>query len=747
MPPYIPGHPPGIRLPLARYLPPVPAGVAASWLEGHIPPEGLVLDPFGAAPWLDIEIARAGYRLLVAANNPITRFLLQVLATPPGLDELQAALAALAVARKGEERIEPHILSLYHTTCDHCAATISAQAFVWEKDAPAPYARLYRCPHCETEGEFPANEADKANAARFAAPGPHHARALERVLPLHDPDRAHVEAALRLYPPRALYALFTLINKLDGLPLTPYRRTLLAALLLAAFDRANALWPHPAARARPKQLSLPPRYLEHNLWMALEESIQTWHWPDQPATPLTVLPTPDAFAGAAEPGPGGITLFQGRFKDLLPALTPTNIAAVLTAIPRPNPAFWTLSALWGGWLWGPEAVGPFRSVLRRRRYGWGWHTAALHAVLRPLARCLAKDTPLFALLPETEPGLLAASLLAADMSGLQLAGLATRGAERQTQITWRAAPPAAAPPRSRQQRIQIARTAARRILQQRGEPTPYIFLQAAALRDLAQKQTLTLPDQRPGEAYTAVRDLCEQAFTYRGGFLRYGGSPHSPEAGRWWVESPANVQPPLADRVESKLLAYLSQHPASTLAEVDAAMCAAFPGLLTPEHELVCACLDSYGQPDAAGRYRLREQEQPEQRAADVAEMQAILLEVGERLGYRTQAGPGVVWSSPSGEIARFVIRSSAVLGEIVYQNRPLPRWAFIVVPGSRANLVAYKLRHDPRLAQAVEGRWRFLKFRLLRRLAEIPLLTRETLDEQFSLDPLTYESPQMRLL
>ncbi|MFQ5614942.1 MAG: hypothetical protein ACE5GO_00535 [Anaerolineales bacterium] len=46
-----------------------------------------------------------------------------------------------------------------------------------------------------------------------------------------------------------------------------------------------------------------------------------------------------------------------------------------------------------------------------------------------------------------------------------------------------------------------------------------------------------------------------------------------------------------------------------------------------------------------------------------------------------------------------------------------------------------------------MRGRWHFLKFRLLRRLASSPLLTRETLDEQFGLDPLAYKSPQMRML
>ena len=42
-----------------------------------------VLDPFGFSPRLALEAARAGYRVLVTVNNPITRFLLEMSARPP----------------------------------------------------------------------------------------------------------------------------------------------------------------------------------------------------------------------------------------------------------------------------------------------------------------------------------------------------------------------------------------------------------------------------------------------------------------------------------------------------------------------------------------------------------------------------------------------------------------------------------------------------------------------------------------
>jgi hypothetical protein len=117
--PFIIGHSPARDGPLARFLPPLEDGIAAEWLPIHADRGAWVLDPFGTAPRLAIEAARAGYRVLVTANNPIARFLLEMTASPPSVSELKAALADLAVTKKGEERLETHLQSLYLTKCNN----------------------------------------------------------------------------------------------------------------------------------------------------------------------------------------------------------------------------------------------------------------------------------------------------------------------------------------------------------------------------------------------------------------------------------------------------------------------------------------------------------------------------------------------------------------------------------------------------------------------------------------------------
>ena len=44
--------------------------------------------------------------MLVTVNNPVTRFLLEMAANPPAAADFKAALADLAVSKKGEDRLE-----------------------------------------------------------------------------------------------------------------------------------------------------------------------------------------------------------------------------------------------------------------------------------------------------------------------------------------------------------------------------------------------------------------------------------------------------------------------------------------------------------------------------------------------------------------------------------------------------------------------------------------------------------------
>ncbi|HRQ25256.1 MAG TPA: hypothetical protein PLF42_17650, partial [Anaerolineales bacterium] len=272
--PYIPGFKPADSGPLARFLPALEEGVVSTWLTLLNQPSSWLLDPFGFSPRLVLEAARSGYRVLVTANNPITRFLLETFANPPPEAEFTAALADLGAVKKGDERLEIHLQSLYLTICEKCDQKVHASAFLWRKDEDLPYAKIYECKHCGDSGERIATDEDRENAKRIASTDAlHRSRAFERVISLKDEDRIYAEEAIEHYLPRPLYALTTIINRLDSMNLSAERRRALTALILLACDAGNTLWAHPAERPRPKQLSTPNQFREHNVWTMLERGV------------------------------------------------------------------------------------------------------------------------------------------------------------------------------------------------------------------------------------------------------------------------------------------------------------------------------------------------------------------------------------------------------------------------------------------------------------------------------------------
>jgi len=159
-------------------------------------------------------------------------------------------------------------------------------------------------------------------------------------------------------------------------------------------------------------------------------------------------------------------------------------------MPRPNPAFWTLSALWAGWLWGQAAAAPFKAVLRHRRYDWNWHAAALYSALKNISDRLPLNTPLFAIIPELEPAFLSAALLAAAGAGLELSGLALRTRHDPAQVLWHRRAFAIEDREPAEIDPEVVHQALLQALQERGEPVPYLFLHAACLAAMASDHSL-----------------------------------------------------------------------------------------------------------------------------------------------------------------------------------------------------------------------------------------------------------------
>jgi hypothetical protein len=737
--------------------------VIARWLPLHAPAGSWLLDPFGFSPRLTLEAARAGYRVLVTANNPITRFLLEMSANPPSEADFKAALADLAVIKKGEERLGTHLQSLYLTSCEKCEREIQAESFLWRKGEDTPYARVYTCPHCEDSGERVATQQDLDRVKKIASTdGLHRSRAFERVAALNDEDRVYAQESIEHYLPRPLYFLTTVINRLDSLNLPPERLRALSALILVACDAGNTLWGHPSGRPRPKQLNIPSQFREHNLWIQLEHGLSLW---SETGSGVVLEAWPRKI-----PESGGICIYEGRLRDLAHEVKKEiPIAAVIGSLPRPNQAFWTLSALWAGWLWGREAVEPYKTALRRRRYDWAWNATALHSAFAHLFELLPLGTPFFGLLPEPEPPFLTSALTAAGAAGFDLHSLALRTEHDPIQLVWYRGEQLKR--ETNEPDIDAVRDAIHAHLVERGEPASYLHVHAAGLIALTESHALRQKNQEFDEAMRRTQSLIQTALTGDVRFVHHSTS-ESVETGLWGLSirpersetqtkdedhdkgdssspsAPQNdMNDSLSDRIEIAIVTFLQKNPNSIYLEIEDDLYPRFPGLLTPSKGMIYAVLNSYAERDGAA-WRLRPEDVAAARRNELNTITAMIEAVGKRLNYSTRKeGKNYLWVDDSSNRPgrAFYILASALIGRALAETPHPPERTIIVIPGGRAGLVAYKAGRDPALAARMKNH-RIVKYRLLRALFEVPVLTRETFEEQVVGDPLEKSKSQMMM-
>ena len=728
--PYIPGFKPADSGPLARFLPALEDGVISAWLSHQTLTGNWLLDPFGFSPQLVLEAARSGFRVLVTANNPVTRFLLEIFANPPPQAEFTAALADLGAVKKGDERLEQHLQSLYLTQCEKCEKQIHASAFLWRRDEDVPYARIYECPHCKDSGERPVADMDKEIALQIAGTDTlHRTRLFERVVSLKDEDRIYAEEAIEHYLPRPLYALSTIINRLDSLHLSEPRRRALTALILLACDAGNTLWAHPAERPRPKQLSTPNQFREANVWTMLERGIALFAGSGSPV-PVEAWPK-------RIPETGGICIYEGRLKDLAHEVKrEIPIAAVVGSVPRPNQAFWTLSALWAGWLWGKDAVEPYKVALRRRRYDWAWSATALFAMFSHLNELLADDVPVFGVLPEPEAPFLTSAFTAAHTAGFVLEHVALRTEHDPVQIVWKSGEkikPASLD-------IEMIRKALREFLSARGEPTGYLFLHTAGLIALTEANALRQSEDELDIVIRKAQNVMEQALKGGNEFVHYS-TGEGVDTGMWGVAT-SSPSESLTDRVEIAIVTYLQKNRKVIFLEVEEHLNQQFTGLMTPSKGLIYAVLNSYAEKDGGG-WKLRDEDLASTRREEMKNIFSQLKEIGTRLNYLSSIGDKVLtWSENGKPIKKFHVLASALVGRAL---ETADEQTVIVIPGGRAALVAYKQDRDPALKERLK-KHRLVKYRLLRGLLDLPILTRETFAEQIASDPVEKSTGQMMM-
>ena len=731
--PYIPGSQPPYEVPLGRFLPPLKPGVISCWLQSTSTKGSWVIDPMGSNPGLPLEAARAGYRVLVTCNNPILALILEVLTSAPKKEVLQSILADLAGMKKGEERLESYIQGLYSSECPGCGKVVPVQAFLWKKGEKVPYKRRIHCGKCGGDGEFDVLSQDIQKIEAIGKTSMHHAWAISRLGELDKEEDHAARDALDIYLSRSLYTIFTIITKSEALDLTPERRKWLYALLLSVCDEGSCLWQVSGSRSRPLKLSVPGNFIENNLWEKLEES--TGIWSSQPGpVPLTHFPD-------LPPESGGICIFHGRLRSLLPLPDGLCTDQVLAIFPRANQAFWTLSALWASWIWGRKTLQSMKSGFERQHYDWHWHAHAICNTLSPLLR-MGKDFHIFSLASELTQGFLLSVMVGGQAAGYHCQSVNLRADEADIQMQF---VPGDFPNEVNFGDLKpILRKVVRGHFLKKGEPANYIELYAIALTFLVQsgklfKDPLELSTELQKQIEGALGEILDDR-----DFVKQYGSGSFESQRSWWLVDDADCEIPLSDRIELKFVELFQQKGSWLNSALEVELCASFPGFLTPSYGLFQALLDSYTIPDPAqhGFVRLRQEDDFESRLADLQEAKKKLQKLGSLLGVTSEGENPVRWvtKGKKSEYSFYLTTHSIITPFLKNLAQSPVENCIVVFPGGRAGLLAEKLHQDLHCAE-IAAQLHYLKFQHLKELSALSKLTQDKWSEQLDKDSLRWAS------
>ena len=758
------------NFPLARYLPPYYPNSITQFIKNNPLPKNssnspaIILDPFGSSPLAIVELAQHGIPVLVCCNNPINRLLIELFSQPPSTEELISLISEIAAIKKGDTRLETYIRSYYQSTCNSCGAEVEVETYVWgKKNNDLNYhlqQKKYHCQECGQNGEFPINDRDIQLLGKMPPFDIYENEAANKVVSVNDPEWQSVLETVHLHPQRSLYILLTLLNKVDSILITNQDKKRFSALYLGLVDSANGLWPYPARAYRPKQLVPFSQFIEHNLWLEIEKTVEKWEF----------IPFREDFPQVVhypqKPTSNEICIFEGRFVDLMKKEPDLEFSQIVTTLPRPNQAYWPLSAIWAGWLLGKESVSPYKNVLQRKRYDWGWHCRALKNTFLEIIETNQSTNSVAGFIEENEPNFLAAALIAGDLAGFELSEFAMQSDMRRAQFVWKVPIKTFDKPKTNFQKQEIEELLQRRIEQalsaeidKAHEPIPINNAHAIAM---TQSVTVTPSANDTLSPKFTLKDIyqTDQSIDFPNTFLNLfekcidksnvlalipGESKSIENKYVWKKDFTQNNQISLSDQIEQFVYSLFTENKKLSYEDFLTKIFERFCGFSTPNQEFLNICLISYATPLQKSEFwELKNGENRLNRQNDLIEMETIIHHLGEKFNLIVKSNQILQWLNKNEVvISEWKIQTTGNLSEISFvDDRDINR--YLLVPGSRVNIVLNKIHHNPILSEVLQKYWKIVRFRQMRWLIDQPDVDFEHIENWLNYDPIAYENPQL---
>lgn len=740
-----------------------PHNVVAEYLKTYSKPNDVVLDPFSGSGVTAIESLKLNRKAIAVDLDPLANFIARATLLPLDLKEFSR------IFKKIEKRTKESISPLYLTKCVKCKKEVMAEAIIWGKDAPKEIR--YSC-DCE-------------NGTQWKDVGKEDYKLLKEIekMDIHHwyPEneliwntRVNVHKGTKvsdLFTKRNLLALSIIYKEIEAIKDKTIKE-LMRFTFSSALPQASKMVFVYRMKGRERDVGgwatrgywVPREYFEINAWNCFEERFEKVVRGKEESNKLIKhFKEGNEFSDLGNKA--NILFFTQSSLDL--SNIPSNsVDYIFTDPPYGDSVpYLELDYMWNSWLkfavnFEDEIIISDSPV---RNKNFELYDKMLKAAFREIFRVLKPGKYLTVTFHNTDIKVWKSIISAVTYGGFDLEkiiyqpparpsakGLLHPYASAVGDYYIRFSKPKSLKPKSEEEISEerykkVVLESAKKILAERGEPTPYTYILNGIYVELKKEGVFLTGATNVDEV---MKEFIHKEFCLINVFDEKGKIMGQ----KWWFSDPDNVPylklVPLTDRVETAIIDVLRRKVKISFDDVLQEIFIKFPNALTPEPYDIKTILKEYASPTKDGKWLLKPS--VKQRESEHSKMIYYLAIIGEKLGYKIWIGSkeqsqvfeskklaglcnvkikalanltkeqlerieniDLLWCKGSNITSEFEIENTTSITEAIIRGSHIPFEInrYIVIPDERADLLTRKIKEPILEDRIIDDNWNFIYY------------------------------------
>jgi len=744
-----------------------PHNVVAEYIKHYSKGGDIVLDPFVGSGVTALEALKSGRKAIGLDLNPMSIFITKLTGLTVNLDEIKKEFKRI------ENAIKDDILDLYKTFCPKCKK--SSLIICTHVNKNKPIKIMYECEYCHKKGEKQISEEDIKLFKKIEKTDIKLWYPKDKFPEGETFNQGRREAGeyfSDLFTKRnltALSILFNEINKIKDIDIRNIYKFAFTSIVHLASKMTpvrptrqfSSFWAMPS-------YWVPPIYMESNVWFLFNSAVNGKQGiikaKEDSNNQIKEFREAKSFSELKESK--NIFLKVQNALEITKIIPSNSIDYIFTDPPYGGAVpYFELSSLWAKWLNFDISFTDEITINKFQKKDFDLYHRMLTASFRQMFEILKPNKFLTVTFHSKDIKVWTSIIKAIVIAGFDLekviyqppartssAGLLRPYGSAVGDYYLRFRKPESESLKNledmdEERYKRIVLEAAKRIIAERGEPTPYTFILNGIIVELKKEGALLLGEKNPDDV---MKEFLNKEFV----LIDIKDEKNRVVGKKWWFKEPSKIPYleaiPLSDRVETAIVEVLRRKVKVSFDDILQEIFIKFPNALTPETQDIKSLLEEYAKPTKDGNWQLKES--VKSRESEHTKIIAYIAVLGKKAGYDVWIGSkeqgdiyegeklskyvtnknpvfrfipstnldrvkqiDVIWHDEGRVKFEFEVENTTAITEAIVRGSNIPHDSIkriIIIPEEREKLLHRKLE-EPMIKENVEKeKWKFLFYK-----------------------------------